>query len=646
MNIKDLKLRDLKKLAKKLGWKHKPLSDQSNSLSTYREALDGSLPITTILVSESLQNALDVGSQTITFEWVTFPVEVLELIGWSELMKRGAKLAAIEALRSKKTVSCLLIVDEGPGLGGDYINPPGANDTPGNFAALVRSYGNSSKGAGNSGSKGIGSTFALIISEIQAVVYITRRAEDGKLLMTGKNDMSIHEYEGASYQYDGMLIDTDKDGALPAEGELAETIANALGMGFGKEETGLCTFIPAVSDEVTPTELIKTILNDHFVPVILRRLKIFVKSPDFDTIEISDDTIAKLAADPKFGLNKDHFSTLQCVHDAFEALEGDDIIEINLGTERLTADALDEDDINNLAASLNDGVGAIGISASFDAIRKGGVYEDRGRIEYGIMYSPDLSTGMEIHLRDGISVIRKKVGSPYILVTVAGFGDSVAAMLRDGENASHNLWAVQRMLGKGWETKSANAVCHSFSKGAKNLLQSITQNDIQIDNSTFADVFFMPEGDRPVGSDKKAEDANDANGTEKSGKETVEPTPLVQEAIEMDKNGLWGFKVRLNEDGLQRLKSEKKLNITVSATYASSEIPTNHRRHSSSDFDLGDFQVSAQGCKDHDVKHRSVDVFGIGSDFELTVIGAFDENRALDVAFESMPKNAKTKTAR
>lgn len=635
-----------KPLSKVMHWSHLLMSNRSNAKSQYVEALD--LTNQTglgVLIRETLQNVMDAGSPNVTFEWKTFSAKELEVIGWSELMERGHKLKDIEKLRDMKTVNCLIIRDSGPGLGGNYTTAPDEDETPGNFQALVRSVANSSKGAGNSGSKGIGSNCSLLVSLIKSVLYFTRRSEDGKALFTGKNDMNLHKYQGKSYQYDGMFVTNIEDSYQPAEDKVAEDLGAALGLEFGKDESGLCVFIPAICDAVNPSDLVKNILRDYFIPVVREEIAITVKSPDMADIVINVDTITDLSANPKYGLSAEHSLILQSCMEAFNAAENPSIT-IAPSRQAVTKEILDDEDLKFLFTKLKD-EDAVGISVGFDCVKKGGLSELPGRIDYGIVHVPGLSKGMKIQVRDGISVVKTMVGRPYIILTTAGFSDNVGAMLRDGENTSHNEWSVDRMLEKDWEDRSASAVCSSFKKGGVNLLNAINQKDVEDDGCAFADLIHMPEDGKPMGKKPKTEDAKDSSGSEDGGEGVQDPTLMMIEPIEMNANGLWGFRVRLNDKGKKRSKGQSKLDLGISTAYASSEKATDPLRHSTSDFDLRSLDVLVKGCDDHEVLAGAITVKNVKPDFEIEVIGDFDENRHLSVASlsEGVRRKVKTKTA-
>lgn len=637
-------------------WLFERMSNLANARPIFQEAFSVKDPVASFS-NEARQNAFDAGTKLLRIRWATVPAKSLSVVGWDELLERLEGIGRDRAVYiDDGDVRVLLVEDFGRGMGGKYDRASGVDETPGGFQAFACGIGNSSKGRGSSGSKGIGRTALMVASEARSLFVLTVREEDRKALFFGLSNLDLHTYQGKGYRAEGQfLVPTSAAGAAadeitasPLVDEDAYAIAREIGIDRKEGEFGTTMLIPAVRKEFTKKNFIETLVKEHFVSVINGDM-VYELVDEEGTTTIDRDTILELAGNPLFG-GAEFVEQMRMARDLFESMETP-TVKHGLLRGRIKPDVIGDANLDLLAADfkLNK---PVSLEVQFTA-RKVRAKGEVGKLRIGAMASDRLVNGLQILVRDGISKITQRTGRPYVTLVISR-DDSVAEMLRDGEDASHRNWAASTMREKGWAFTLTNDVCATFEKGGDTLLDAIMKRDYKEDDTVFADIFSMP---RP---DKKTVDASsktDVDGDE-DRERNIEPKPVPEPSeqnptpvdihlIPQREDGQWGFKVTMSARGRKVMDSAKPYNeLMIGAVFAVGEgRRPSIDNHSAADFDLSKFTFEATGCTVSEVGVRDFTITDLTPDFSVSVIGHFGDAREIEIGLLSAKEANKKKGA-
>lgn len=610
-------------------WLFERMSPRTNGRSITEEAFSEKDPVRCLL-NEAFQNGKDSKSKVLRFRWSDVSSAALDAVGLGEIVeriqgsprlldKRGSMLPMGE------TVRVMAVEDHGIGMGGEYRRASGVDEIPGGYQAFACGVGNSSKGRGASGSKGVGRMALLSASAVNVLLTLTVRDQDDKALFFGLANLDLHGYRGGSFRPEGQFLTPDGEGGgLPLVDDEAYAMADSLGIDRERGAHGTTILIPALREEFTKDTFLNLILREHFT-AIATGLLVVELIDEMGTVVIDADTVVPLAAE---NVGPGHAELIGTVSRLFFAMQETDV-DLGELRERLNGDAIGEANLDLLTANFQEKNPAslkVSYMARFNRQEVG----ERGDIRLGVIHNEALVDGALILMRDGINKVMPLRGRPYVAMAISA-EDAIAEMLRAGEDASHQNWSASTMVERGYARKVANVVCPAFESGAKVLLDVLTRKIIEEDDTVYADIFAMP---RPK-QKQEASPGNDAGDNDKperiEAKELV-ATPLVSEKIQADRDGNWGFRIRLSERGRARMTSANPYTeFQIGAVYAVSEGRRSVKKHSPADFDLTKCRIEAQGCTVAAVDVLSFVATGVTEDFSVEVIGDFNPARELEV---------------
>ena len=176
------------------------------------------------------------------------------------------------------TMPFLIVEDFGTiGLRGDVrANNSQAKDN--HFWGLFRSVGISPKGQDAGGSWGLGKWVFPSASKLNAFIGVTRRQDDGQLLLMGQAMLKLHELDGKKYAHYGYFAaasDALEESWLPMPasslGPHAAFVRQAVA-DFGladRDQPGTSVVVPHPDDELAdPGQLAWAVITQYFWPIV------------------------------------------------------------------------------------------------------------------------------------------------------------------------------------------------------------------------------------------------------------------------------------------------------------------------------------------------------------------------------------------
>ena len=136
------------------------------------------------------------------------------------------------------------------------------------FYYFWRNVGRSRKSAAELGRWGLGKTVFPAASRLNAFFAVTVRRDDGRRLLMGQAVLRIHRLDGVRYYPYGYFGRFEGDLALPIEdADLVEQFCGDFGICRGTEP-GLSVVIPHPEPDLTPGELLPSVVRHYFVPIL------------------------------------------------------------------------------------------------------------------------------------------------------------------------------------------------------------------------------------------------------------------------------------------------------------------------------------------------------------------------------------------
>lgn len=262
------------------------------------------------LVRESVQNALDarVGNGPVRVSFALHEDRFVDTGALDYLAGLKPHLAAITppvpwpASGTDSRIRWLVYEDFNTrGLGGnpeifaDDQLPPGSRE---DFYWFWRNIGRSAKSGENLGRWGLGKTVFPSSSEINCIIGLTHRADDGRLLLMGQSVLRNHSLKGTRYQPHGLLCDPDHTGPLPMPLEGA-TAARDVAKTFRLSrdgETGLSIVVPFLRDGIDAVPIARALCSHFFVRILQGQLIADITDEKGVVLTIDESTIDSVIA--------------------------------------------------------------------------------------------------------------------------------------------------------------------------------------------------------------------------------------------------------------------------------------------------------------------------------------------------------------
>src|SRR5690606_34398430 len=233
--------------------------------------------IAEVIVREFIQNSLDAKCDPCSIIRITFEktsrAKVKKFL--ESIEDHLIKTNFYPPEMTKDEIPFITIEDFGTtGLDGetgeDGIRPEGKN----NFYNFWWYEGKSEKTGKERGRWGLGKTIFHVASKIRSFWGLTVRQDDNRKLLMGKALLKTHKIDSATYTYNGYFAD---EGYKPyADESLLKHFSESFAL-LRDGEPGLSLVIPFPHSEITPTEILKSIMIHYFYPILNGTLEIMLR---------------------------------------------------------------------------------------------------------------------------------------------------------------------------------------------------------------------------------------------------------------------------------------------------------------------------------------------------------------------------------
>lgn len=565
------------------------------------------------LVRETLQNSLDAKDPELDVVRVRFSVKSVKASHrnvFEALMKgilphlKAAKPALYESVNSYGAPKVLVIEDFGTtGLEGDEATK---QDDENHFANFWRFVGRTEKGGGRGGSFGIGKVVIPMSSLACTFFGVTIRAGQKfspEPLFMGQAMLPQHRLSGTNIEPFILFGVEARDIVLPvSDPTLVATYSSCLDFKRIPNQLGTSIAIPYPAKPITCESILDAVVKHYFYTIIKGQLVVEIDGDGFESVTLTRENIRNFAASH----GADFQALLGFVEEAVDVPE-ENLLQLPYRPEDL---AIDADTFESEPAVLEDlrkkyeagHLLSFVYSLPLDPVDgEAGC----GDLHLYIRKAPEVSRGLDVYMRSGISVYANSVfkESNKSLALLVADEELICELLRLSEGPAHNTWIYS-------SNKAATAYrgAPKSIKAAKNALRELhallAVGKEEQDTSAFAKFFPAP-------------------------KKEVEPPPIE------------GKPDRFNivaSDGVVTIKRGRSaanpslvgLSAKFSVNYVS---PPGAKKYSKIDFDLTKrppMSIRVSGASFHDVTGNKFNFKIDDDEFEI-VVGAFDKLRDLEV---------------
>ncbi|HEX9161417.1 MAG TPA: hypothetical protein VF980_06880 [Thermoanaerobaculia bacterium] len=335
----------------------------------------------------------------------------------------------------------VVVEDSGTrGLVGDPGEDPELDDSRGernDFYYFWRNVGRSGKGELDRGRWGLGKAVFPVSSRIHTMFGLTRRADDGRLLLLGQTVLKTHVIDGRRFAPYGFFANSGRDDFPHAIEDAPATARFIADFGLERDEPGLSIVIPFHrEDDLRFDAILASAIRQYFYPITRGDLIVVVEE-NGRSETITGRTIEREASDANLG-------KLCALARWSMALPDDEWITIpepaTAGAPKWRDDAIAPDEIEAVRARFESG-DRLAFRVRIPVRRK------RSRAassHFDVVLEKDeaLRRGEHHFIRRGITIpeVRSSRDKPVRALLVAD-DDAIATFLGDAENPAHSDWS-------------------------------------------------------------------------------------------------------------------------------------------------------------------------------------------------------------
>jgi hypothetical protein len=579
------------------------------------------------LVREAIQNSLDArrGRSTVR---VRFRLAT----GAAALNAEAAdpylrELEPHVALPASGSMPYLLVEDSGTrGLVGDPGEDPELDEHGGernDFFYFWRNVGRSGKGELDRGRWGLGKAVFSVSSRIHTVFGLTRRADDGRLLLLGQCVLKTHVVDGRRYAPYGFFANSAADDFPHAVEDASATVRFAKDFVLQRDEPGLSIVIPFFrEDDLAFESLLASVIRQYFYPITRGDLIVTIED-DQRTEKITAQTIEREATES--GLAR--LCVLARWSMSLPQSEWIEIGEPPAGAPKWNSASIPPLQVNALRVRFDQGE-RLAFRLRVPIRRK----RSRAALShFDVVLEKDdaLTRGAHHFIRRGITIpdVRSPRDKPVRALLIAD-DEAISTFLGDAENPAHSDWSerndrIRGLYENGASTlryvKNAISQLASTLSGppagrAPDLLADIFSIAVAADDAAIA------PGKTSTRLDHGESAGGDAGGGGRTA--TMRILPIAE-----------GFTIH----GVQP-STDAQYSAEVAYRTRSGDP---FRKYSQFDFSIGrsGVKVDADGVKLGVARENRIAFQPLRSDFRLTVTG-FDKRRDLVVRVMAKDEDA------
>ncbi len=515
----------------------------------------------------------------------------------SELIKEEVPFITIEDFGTTG-------LDGKTGEDGDF--PGGKN----NFYNFWWCEGKSGKTGKERGRWGLGKTTFHVASKIRSFWGLTVRRDDSRKLLMGKALLKTHKIDSETFNSNGYFTDTEFK-PISDKGLLKQfTDSFAL---LRDSEPGLSLVIPFPHSEITPIEILKSIIIHYFYPILNGSLEILLRY-DGKEEELNSTNFIKVASEQNWaGTRWENISVKDFLDFVNKARQKSELIELKINNPE-NPEINEEsfpDQLDTLREKFNTGeIISVRVPVQIKEVNREFI---ESFFDVFVQKKKDNSSADEYYVRSGITItdIKKVSGFPVRSLFIAE-DEAISKFLGDAETPAHTNWN-ERTEGFAEKYEHARRKLRFIIKSVSSVISYIYLPPKELKKDFLKDIFYInvePEIER--------EDEEDSSGKAKADIPKSKPRKYNLTRIE------GGFR-------LTNSKNEIKppLKIRLSCAYDTRK-GNPFKKYELYDFDLGnsEFTINSKGCTLSQRKENKIELTITEKEFEFEVTG-FDKLRDL-----------------
>lgn len=567
------------------------------------------------IVREFIQNSLDAKSDEVAIIRITFektPKEnVARFFNDLENHLKATNFYSSE-FSSNDEIPFLTIEDFGTtgldgktGEDGDF--PEGKN----NFYNFWWWEGKSGKTGKERGRWGLGKTTFHVASQIRSFWGLTVRRDDNRKLLMGKALLKTHKIDSATYTSNGYFT---AEGYKPISDEsLLKQFSDSFKL-LRDGEPGLSLVIPFPHSEITPREIIKSIMIHYFYPILNGTLEIMLRYDDSEE-ELNSKNFIEVASKQNWeGTSWENVRVKELLDFVNASREKLVLMELKISNPEnpeITTESF-QDKLDSLREKFNAWeIISIRVPVQIREVNKENI---DSYFDVFIQKKQD-SPADEYYVRSGITIsdIKKIQGFPVRSLFIAE-DEATAKFLGDAETPAHTDWK-ERTEGFAEKYEHARRKLRFIIKGVSSIISYVYLPPKELKKDFLKDIFYVtvePEVEQD-------EEENVSVGV----KEPIPvPKPKKYHLTKID----GGFRLTKSKNEIT-----PPLKVRISCAYDTRK-GNPFKNYELYDFDLGnsEFNFGLKGCKVSQRKENKIELTIEEKEFEFEVKG-FDIMRDLVV---------------
>lgn len=582
-------------------------------------------PFNETVVREAIQNSLDARLPN-----QDAPVEVRFRFHAAKLGARKALLNDVLEFRRKAglPVPSMWERDDAEWLTVEDFNAKGLEGDLGkrgsDFWNYWLNFGKSNKDPKKRGGRGIGRVTFLISSQMQTVIGLTRRKDDGLVAACGMAVLTAVEDDANYKSTHAFLANSEKDSIYELfdtdrfHSQLVEAF-ELQGYRADEDESGLALVIPYPHPDLTDNGIIASTI-EHFAPAILGGLL----AVTVDETRLSSDNIDSLA---RASMVREKFNTpaikanpagfMELIREGMQG--GDTTISVSKPNRKDFAEQRSSSEAERLRKKFLSG-SSIVFDVTFPLERNGTVTQ----VSATISAAPSAASAKPIDrlFRDGMGLPNVTSHNPgEIDLVILVKDEDLSAYLNLCEGKAHldfegSQSIVAKLKSNGYQGRNVRDFVKALPDEVRSLLMpEITQPDTDI----FSEFFSVPV----KGADKKPKPKPEPPGRVPP----IDP-PQPKPAAAIVETLSDGVRIKANPHF-----SDWPVDLRVTFAYADG---TRKPSWSKYDFMFDDLNITAEQCTYEHTNNR-VKLLNCLGDFSFEVRG-FDANRELVANIYRMAK--------
>ncbi len=567
--------------------------------------------ISEVIVREFIQNSLDAKCDPcsiirITFE-TTSKTKAEKFLEGIEHHLMATNFYPSET--TKEDIPFITIEDFGTtGLDGKTGE---AGDFPGgknNFYNFWWWEGKSGKTGKERGRWGLGKTIFHVASKIRAFWGLTVRRNDNRKLLMGKALLKTHKIDSATYNSNGYFTD---EGYRPISDEsLLEQFSDTFAL-LRDGEPGLSLVIPFPHSEITPNEILKSIMIHYFYPILNGTLKIMLRY-DGKEEELNSKNFIDVASKQNWeGTSWENVGVKELLDFVNASREKSIFTELkitNPENPEITAESF-QDQLDLLREIFYSGeIISLRVPVQIKEVNRDLI---DSYFDVFIQKKKDNSPADEYYVRSGITIsdIKMIPGIPVRSLFIAE-DEAISKFLGDAETPAHTYWKenTERFAEK---YENAKRELRFIRKSVSSIMNYIYLPPKELKKDFLKDIFY-------VNVEPEIENEDDEDTSGKVKEDIPKPKARKYQLTKID----GGFRLTNSKNEI-----EPPLKVKISCAYDTRK-GNPFKSYELYDFDLGntEFTVTTKGCTLSYRKENKIELTIEGKEFELVVNG-FDKMR-------------------